>query len=538
MPCTLLNAEPDRETMASPVVSTSQSSARRGRLRSYALFTLWACLYIVPFMRLYFLGTDEGTLDYGAVRVAHGQVFARDFFEVIGPGTFYWLAVFFKLFGVSFLATRICLFLTSLGTALVMYFLSRRVCTRYQVLPSIILAGTYFCGFWPAVSHHVDSNFAALLSVACIVLWHERHSNLLLLASGALAGLTTAFHQPKGMLLLCAFIVWLCVLCWRRVTSWASLGVVTGGYLSVVGLILLYFWSKGALGSLIFVNIVWPSHHYGAVNSVSYAHSIITNYWDHWVIDKSGFRWTIPMAAILIVPLLFIATLPGLLVALGMRCKWDLQKPEILLFWLCGGAIWLAELHRMDIGHLTFGSPLLIILCIYFMAEYRGKVAGLALQTLSISATFLVFFNLCCLFVAAHPVPTRVGTVRMFQSAPALAYLQEHTTPGEEIFAYPYSPRYYFLASTTNPTPFSVLVYNYNTPSQFQEVVRILDQRKVKYVVWDSKFVKSAVDIFPTSTLLPQGGLIVEPYLESHYRVVQDFDGVRVMERVSDPNAK
>ena len=79
-------------------------------------------------MRILLGNGDEGLLVSGAVRIAHGQVFARDFFEVVGPGTFYWLALFFKLFGVTFVATRICLFVTSLGTALAMYFLSRRIC--------------------------------------------------------------------------------------------------------------------------------------------------------------------------------------------------------------------------------------------------------------------------------------------------------------------------------------------------------------------------------------------------------------------------
>ena len=37
----------------------------------------------------------EGSVDYAAVRIIHGQVFARDFFEVMGPGTPYWLAAFF-----------------------------------------------------------------------------------------------------------------------------------------------------------------------------------------------------------------------------------------------------------------------------------------------------------------------------------------------------------------------------------------------------------------------------------------------------------
>ena len=478
------------------------------------------------------LGTDEGTLDYGAVRVVHGQVFARDFFEVIGPGTFYWLAAFFKVFGVSFLSTRICLFITSLGTALMMYSLSRRVCERYQILPCILLAGAYFGGLWPAISHHVDSNFFALLTVACIVLWQDSRSKGLLFAAGALAGLTTAFLQPKGALLFCALLVWLWIQHRRKAAALSSLGELAGGYLSVIGLIVLYFWSKGALGSLIYVNLVWPSQHYQAVNTVPYAHGIISNYWDHWVIGGRGFR--LAFAAVLFIPILFIAALPGLLLALGARYRWNLARPEILLYWLCGGAIWLAELHRKEMTHLVFGSPLLIVLCIYFLAQYRGKIAGLALQVVSISAVCLVSFNLLCALLAAHPITTRVGSIESFQDAPDLAFLEKLVAPGEEIFAYPYCPRYYFFASTTNPTPYSIMAYNYNTPSQFQEVVRILEQRKVRYVVWDANFARLAADIFPGSQHPPPGGYIIEPYLESHYKVVQVVDGTRIMERKSE----
>jgi hypothetical protein len=153
------------------------------------------------------------------------------------------------------------------------------------------------------------------------------------------------------------------------------------------------------------------------------------------------------------------------------------------------------------------------------------------LQLLGISAVSLVCFNLLCALIAAHPLSTRVGSILTFQEAPELAALQKLTVPGEEIFAYPYCPRYYFLASTTNPTPYSILTYNYNTPSQFQEVVRILEQRKVRYVMWDVGFEQLASTVFPGSQQPPPGGFIVEPYLESHYNVLQVIGGTRIMER-------
>jgi 4-amino-4-deoxy-L-arabinose transferase-like glycosyltransferase len=522
-------------TTISPAKSGPIRTAGQGKLKGYIAFAICASLYILPLIRLYLVGTDEGTLDYGAVRVAHGQVFARDFFEVMGPGTFYWLAGFFKIFGVSFLATRICLFLTSMGTALLMYFLSRRVCGTNQLLPPLILAGTIFPGLWPATSHHIDSTFFSLLAIACIVLWQQRRHNALLAGAGILAGLTTTFLQPKGFFLFLAFLAWLIVLHRRRLAPLTSLAVVAVGYLGVIGLTVLYFWSKGALASLIFANFTWPRQHYGTVNSVTYAHGILSQYFDVWIINQPGFRWTIALASFIFIPFLFIATLPALVLALGARFRWNLESQPILLYWLCGIGIWLSEIHRPDVPRLVFGSPLLIILCIHFLTQYGGSLAKASLQILSISAVFLVAFNLTCVLLAAHTIPTRVGTVRMLKEAPVLAYLNEHVAPGEEIFAYPYCPRYYFLSATVNPTPYSILVYNYNTQSQFQDVVRILEQRKVKYVLWDSNFAQATVDVFPGSTQPPPGGFIVEPYLESHYKLIQVVGGIRIMVRNSQP---
>ena len=269
-------------TLNYPATQTATRKAPARRYASYLLFILCASLYVLPFMRLFLQGTDEGLLVNGAVRVAHGQVFARDFFEVMGPGTFYWLATFFKLFGVTFVATRICLFVTSLGTGLLMYFLSRRVCERYRILPCLLLAGTYFSFLWPAVNHHVDSNFFALASVACTVLWQDSRKDGLLLAAGVLAGATTWFLQPKGVLLLLALMLWLWIERRRKSVSLSSIGIVAGGYISAIGIVLAYFWSRHALWDLIYANILWPYSHYGAANVVPYGLGLVRRYWYSW----------------------------------------------------------------------------------------------------------------------------------------------------------------------------------------------------------------------------------------------------------------
>jgi hypothetical protein len=96
---------------------------------------------------------------------------------------------------------------------------------------------------------------------------------------------------------------------------------------------------------------------------------------------------------------------------------------------------------------------------------------------------------------------------------------------------------YYFLSGTTNPTRYSLLLYNYNTPSQFQDTIRVLDQHRVKYVIWDTTVESKAAPYFSAAMYRPAGGLLMEPYLEAHYRIVKDFDGVLILERKEDDHA-
>lgn len=528
--------EDKQASVAAPLpLRASRFQSSEQHFFSYLIFTLCAVLYLLPFMRVIFIGGDEGSFVDGAVRILHGQVFARDFFEVMGPGTFYILAGWFKVFGATFLVARSWLLITSLGTGLAMYILSRRVCGRYQVLPPVLLASVYFSTMWPMVNHHVDSNFFSLLAVVFMVLWQDMRSSSLLFAAGVLAGVTTCILQPKGVFLLLALLSWLWIQQRRRTGLLASACLVVGGYCSVVGLTLLYFWGRGALWDLIFMNFVWPTRNYGTVNAIPYATGM-AQFWNHWVVPIHGVRWLAPAGVVLILPFLLVAALPALVPVLGIPQEKKNLRPEILLYWLCGWALWLSEIHRRDIAHLTAGSPLLMILCIYFLAEYRGKIAGSALQLLAVGAGALAVVNLF-IVLCAHSVPTRVGTVAMFKPNPGLTFLDTQVAAGTEIFVYPVCPMYYFLSGTTNPTRYSLLMYNYNTPSQFQEVIRILDEHKVKYVVWDTTAETKAAQYFSAAMDHPAGGLVMEPYLESRYQVVKNLNGVLIMERKADSQA-
>ncbi len=497
------------------------------RNRDLLVFSLLAALYLLPFMTFF----SAALLEIDAVRILHGAVFARDFVEVMGPMTFWWGALFMKIFGATFFGARVGLFVASLGTGIAMYYLARQVMRQYRWLPAVVFVAAYFGGSWPLMSHHTDSNFFGLLTVVCAVLWHERRKSRWLWATGFLAAVTSYTLQPKGLFLYFAILAWLAVLWLRRQVSWRPMLTLTGSYAISMGAGLLYFWSRGALWDLIYTNLIWPATHYSTVNDVPYGFGTMS-YWREFT---HGPHIIAVAAPVLTAPYFFIDALPFLLVAL-VALRWrDALEPKIMLYLLCGAAIWLSEIHRKELGHLASGSPVLLIVFCYFLLAYRNKAAAVGIQLLAICAVALAGFNLV-MMAGTHPVHTRVGTIRVYKKYPVLKYLETHTHPGEPIFCFQYCPRYYFLDQNPNPTRFSLLTYNYNTKKQFEEAIREIQRARVKYVVWQSgPALKEIYYLLKGANKRPPYGFIMDDYLHAHYHKVKAFsNGMQIWERNGD----
>jgi hypothetical protein len=504
---------------------------------AYIRFTLLSALYLLPFMRIVLSQTNEGSLIYGAKRIVHGQVFARDFFEVMGPGTMYIVALFLKIFGETFFATRIWLFCASLGTGLVLYVLSCKVCPRHRIVPTLVLAGTCFGMQWPSISHHVDSTFFALLAVVCVAAWEERQWRPLLGLAGVCAGITSSIHQPKGALLLIAIVAWILIRSASRRLSRMPAWDVIAGFAVVLAAMIAYFWSHHALHSLYYANVVWPSLNYSAVNACPYALGIFAEYWHHWaVIPGCTPLASVPLACILIVPFIFVALLPFLLLALGYKARrTESGQLTILLCVLCGWALWLSEVHRTDIYHLVFGSPLLIVVCVRLVDDLAGTRGRMGLQALAIASVCLISVNLLQVSMA-RSMPTRAGTIGVFGKDRVLEFANAHIAPGEDAFFYPYRPMYYFLTGATNPTRFSILLYNYNTLQEFEQTVGDLESREVRYIFWDTNFDKSVFPaVFPGVATIRPEQRVVEPYLNAKYTLIAEIDGYRILKRKPPP---
>lgn len=494
--------------------------------RNLLIFAGLAAAYLLPFMWLY----NAGLLEVDAVRVLHGEVFGRDFFEVMTPGTFYWNAAFMKVFGANYLGARACFFVTSLGTATCMYLLARRIMDAYAWLPPLLLAATYRA--WPFASHHTDSNFFALLAVVCAVYAYERQSRVAWMVGGVLTAVTGLTLQPKGALLLLAILLWMLAMRSRRALPLSAAILYVAGVAVAGGTAVFYFWSQGALRAVYDATVLWPLRHYAGVNQVRYGADTFV-YWTEFLHTKSGTLILGWLAPIVTVPFLMVDAMP-IPAVLAVAVKWRSgPRPYLLLYWLSGAALWLAEIHRVDTAHLAIGSSVWMILACYFVGCLPGRLGQYSMQILAICTVAVAAINLT-MMAAAHPLKTRAGTMLSIKSVPGIRYLEAHTRPGDYIFAYPYIPQYYFLTATRNPTRYSLLIYNYNTEHQFQRAIHELDRHRVKYVIWKTDM-RELDRILPGCTRKPSYGFIMDDYLHSHYHEVKAFsNGMQIWERNGD----
>ncbi len=533
--------------------ASSKSANPAWIFRASAVFLLTS-LYLYWFVRVLQRIGDEGILVYGAELAAGGALPYRDFFQGLGPLSFYWLALFFKLFGTQLIVARGLVLLTGAVTAVLIYWMTRRLYRGpYDFVPALFYT-LLSIPLWPATSHHWDSNLFALLAFGAYLLWQDSKRFRYLFVAGLIAGLVSCFIQQKGLFMLVAFLAlesWEGLRCRKEKPETAlKLAVVLSGYASIGVLVILFFYLAGGLKDLVYATLLWPLSNYHEVNTVPYGYSLWGSNWPRLLAVFHLFlplRISQGLSFFSLIPLLVIAALPFLTVFMGVVACLDPEKREQILdsrtlpYWLAGIALWMAEAQRMDIMHLIYGAPLLLIMISFLWKVLTGGRAGvwrLALGLLTSSLVIFGMLNLVVVSTAATKLATRRGNIYAFREDTALRFLLERTAPGEEVFVYPYYPMYYFLASVRNPTRFSSLYYHFNTEAQFAEVIGSLERKKVKYVLWDT--VVEGANLkkwFPNYVHPAKEALRLERYLETHYRVLGIENGFRILERCTNNDA-
>src|SRR5262245_47428225 len=288
---------------------------RLRNIRGYWWVGAIAAAYLYLFVRVQWRIGDEGDMLNGALAVVEGRVPYRDFNDLRGPLSFYWLGLFFKLFGGSWRVARIHLLLTGTLTSVLVYHLTRRVGRGAAVFLPCAFVTVLSIPSWAAPHHHWDSNLFALLATAAFFYWEDHREWRALLATGLLAGLTSCFIYQKGFLLLLSFMIVLTIS--RRYfrsdfTLTRAIGLVLGGFVLVGLVVLAWFARFGALRDFVDATIRNPVSTYVDANRLPYAYHLTLNALGVAPLHLFPPAFALANAIVLMFPFLLIAALPVL----------------------------------------------------------------------------------------------------------------------------------------------------------------------------------------------------------------------------------
>ena len=500
------------------------------------LLFVFSFLYLWPFRNYSTLNADEGIVLQGAQRILQGEVLYRDFFSFLTPGSYYWVALLFKIFGSSILVGRTMLLLYGGLFSVLTYFLARRVCSRWSAILAAYLSLITCLPHRFLVLHNWDSTLWAFLALYGAVWLLQAPHWTWAFGSGCFIALTFLCEQSKGAGLMLGLLLGLLIIVrhhpcghlWRGPYLLALLAGMTWPFVLTLG----YFGSHHCLSQML-AGWFWPLQHYSAVNRLPYGYLTLSG--DGWEAFY-GASWVRRLFVILVTsPWFIVPILPFL--ALGLMAfhaievlgKKQTGKTSSYYVLVCAALLGLVlaawATGRPDFTHLIYvGPPLFLVLA--WLAEVRGVRSRLLAKLQPLVVVYLlVFFTAFGLVLLLNPLnaherlATRRGLLKTPDSDPALQVVQELVPSGEKIFVYPYQPLYYYLTATFSPTRYEYLQPGMHTPAQFRDAINQLAADQTRVVLFDLSFGGEKIPIAWPAT--PPEVLITDPgrdFIFSHYR--------------------
>ncbi|HLY62082.1 MAG TPA: glycosyltransferase family 39 protein [Terriglobia bacterium] len=476
--------------------------SRADLLIALGLFVV-TCLYLRIFYNYTKFNPDEGLILQGAERILNGEVLYRDFFSFYTPGSYYWTALLFKVFGNSLLVARAALVVYGGIFSVFTYLLARRVCSRWAAIFTVYLLTLTALPSAFVYLHNWDSTVWACLAVYFAVRFLETPNWRFASTMGAFSSLTCLFEQSKGGGLVLGLALGfgaILALSGNRKFKLQHIGAAGAGFALPLLLTASYFALQHSLPQMLEA-WTWPLWHYSSVNKVPYGWLELT---PSSLQEIHAATWPVRLGIIFILsPYILVPVLPflalGFLGLSGYRLRRgqdnrDVARYLVLVSGALVGLFLSVLIARPDTNHILFDGPLFFLVLAWGLedscvrSQLWNTLRPLATLDLLLSFTAL---GLALLLIPLHAliqVRTRRGTLKADMADSALEELQARVQPGQKIFIYPYQPLYYFLSATFNATGYEALFPGMHTPEQFDEAFRELGSARPPVVLIQPSF--------------------------------------------------
>lgn len=467
-----------------------------------ALLGIAVFVYVLAFP-LALNPADEAVFLYGAKRILHGQALYRDIFEFITPASFYLFALVFAVGGTSLLAARVAMAAIIALTSVLLYGLTRKFAGPVEALLAALVFALVCYPVWNVASAHWLSTCLCLATAAA--LFRERPQAAVPATpalAGALAGLTFCTQQTQGAVLA----VWLGVAGVALACHGASgerlrraMGLLTraaAGWAAVVLVVLGYSVWRSSLAEMVYAVFTFVLDRYRPAfgGRVAWGGS-------PWL-AKGLLPYTWPALAQAVPPILAVEAVALLWTLRHRRGRAELMRGCLLLFTVLMA---ISILYFPDFIHVSFIMPFPLIVAARLVGAARSSHRGQgrivsALFALALAVAFLAVLHKGSqtLALARREAPERyatafgtiAGTEEARKTAADIRAAMAEVGEGRVFFSYPCEAVFYLTVPAENPTPFSCMLPQYNTPEQFRTVFDALERTPAAYVVVNQFFIR------------------------------------------------
>jgi hypothetical protein len=462
-------------------------------------------------------------------RLYQGEMIYRDFFDFVPPGTAIVNFLLFKLFGLRLWIPDLSALLLALGLVCTGVAISKKLMRpSLALMPSaVFLVG--LSSFLQDPTHHWYSLLAASAAIAVLI---EKRTTLRIAAAGLLCGISASFNQTSGLAAVVGFAFYLLWESRQRNESWNRLlrnqAWLLLSFLATVLAVSAYFICEAGPVRLFWCTVFFVVKYFPKQADLDTLSLVLRNdlriYFP--VFDPMHFSFYRLFARVLllfaIIPSSFIFFFAHYLRASRKKPFEYWERPMLVA--IVGLALFLSVAPAPDDVRMA-GISLPALILLGWLMDSSRKLVRAFLSVVAVGLALVAFHAV----VAKGPTPAGILTTPEGELAfsdrgafEVYAWVQQHTQPSEYFYS-PESPDEYFYLNLRNPTPLTFITNNgFTTTEQVAEVIRGLQQHRVRYILWDPQ----GLDVLPAWENPSDDHLgPLRDYIHSSYMRTKVFDG-------------
>lgn len=468
-----------------------------------------------------------------------GDVLYRDKAAFAGPGIYYFLALLYKVFGISYLVSRYAMAVVFSTAAVLVFLTSRRLMTRWLALLTalvFVVHRVWAFPIWNMIGYATFSICIIALVLLLLMEFNKRPNPTMALLIGFSVAIATLFKQDYGGFTAIGVALYLILWPWLRAKNpnapkpGFSQAKLVGAYI-LGGIILCvpvfaYFLLNDALDDFFrntlivpltmeskaeYVPLIplWPlfgqdayfrAHLFEYLPATSFMlllSSLFNSPHSNFLYDKTAV-WDLATKLIHYSPYLALLGVAGILARRYVRRNFSAEFENAAAAFVVSASVFATQHRPFDFAHLMQMYLPIFLLLGWIVDRLRERIAsrkvlhhavfgGLGVILLVHVYYSILGVNYLVQTFSAKLEGPRAGIYMLEQNrnpcSETIRFIQQNTSPQEPIFVLGHHGLLYFLSERPNPTRFDMLWPTEPFPTTNEEIIDTLERKRVRYLI-------------------------------------------------------